>query len=418
MPEAQIFRRKAWTLLIYMAGDNDLERFGNLDIAEMDRLPSDEHLNVVVQFDSKATATYRYRFHPGGHEQVGEPLGEVNTGDPKTLTEFVAWGKTLFPAERTALVIWNHGTGPLALPPDFDYSRIRAGDTQALTRELRRTMFTTTLDRLAENRPRLRAVALDATDRDYLETQELAKALEAIPGVGARVDVIGFDACLMSAVEVAYQLRLLARVMVGSQELEPGVGWPYNDIVTALANDPDMSAEQLGKTIVTCYARSTGMKLRDTMSPYTQAALNLTLADRTFELVGDLTKALDTPDVLDNSMVRQAMRNARHGAKRFNLKRPEHARELADLADWCDILIRDTKGRAGNPFREQLRALRSHLELGVGLVAASQAHGGDDADRIHGVSIYWPAGAYLPVYDTLGFARTGWGQLANAKLAF
>ncbi len=418
MPEAQIFPRKAWTLLVYMAGDNDLERFGNLDIAEMDGLPSDQHLNVVVQFDSRATATYRYRFYPGGHAQVGEPLGEVNTGDPNTLTEFVTWGKAHFPADRTALVIWNHGTGPLSLPPDFDYSRIRSGDSQALKRELQRTMFTTTLARLAEIRPRLRAVALDATNRDYLETQELAKALEAVPGAGARVDVIGFDACLMSTVEVAYQLRQLARVMVGSQELEPGVGWPYKDIVTALASDPNMSAEQLGKTIVTCYARSTGMKLRDTMSPYTQAALNLSLADRTFELVGDLTQALNTPAVLDNGTVRQAMRNARHDAKRFNRNQPEHARELADLTDWCDIVERETKGRAGSPFREQLQALRSHLELGAGLVAASLAHCGDDADRIHGVSIYWPVESYLPVYDTLDFARTGWGQLTNAVLAF
>jgi hypothetical protein len=417
MPEVQIFPRKAWTLLVYMAGDNDLERFGGLDIAEMDGLPSDEHLNVVVQFDSRATATYRYRFYPGGHEQVGEPLGEVNTGDPKTLTEFVTWGKNHFPAERTALVIWNHGTGPLNLPPDFDYSRIRSGDTQALKTELQRTLFTTTLARLAENRPRLRAVALDATNRDYLETQELAAALEAVPGAGARVDVIGFDACLMSTVEIAYQLRLLARVMAGSQELEPGVGWPYKDIVTALANDPDMSAEQLGTTIVTCYARSTGMKLRDSMSPYTQATLNLTLADRMFELVGDLTKALNVPNVLNNSTVQQAMRNARDDAKRFNRNSPEHARELADLADWCEIVERESKGGAGSPFREQLQALRGHLSPGTGLVAASLAHGGDDADRIHGVSIYWPLETYLPIYETLDFARTGWGQLTRAILA-
>ena len=38
------------------------------------------------------------------------------------------------------------------------------------------------------------------------------------------VDLVGMDACLMTMIEVAYQLREHAQVLVGSETLEPGPG--------------------------------------------------------------------------------------------------------------------------------------------------------------------------------------------------
>jgi len=406
MSDVPIYPKKAWTMLVFMAGDNDLEAFAHLDLAEMDSLPSDEHLHVVVQFDSRAKATYRFRFFPGGHEKVGQPLGEVNTGDPASLTGFVTWGKKHFPAAQTALVIWNHGTGLRDLPPDFDYSRLRSGEAETVQALLRRTLFNPTLAKLAQTRHQLRGVAIDATDRDYLDNQELQKALSDIPGEGPRIDLLGFDACLMNVVEIGYQLRSLARFMVGSQETEPGAGWPYNQVLTALVANPDMSARQLGETVVKCYARSTGMKLRQE-SPFTQSVLDLGMVDQTFNLVRDLALALDVPFVLENSTVEQALRTASESVKRF------HDRDLADLSDWCAHLVRETKGGAGDHFRYQLLALQAHLELGAGLVIANIAHGGSDADHIHGVSIYWPQTTYSSVYDSLEFAVSGWGRFVN-----
>jgi len=42
------------------------------------------------------------------------------------------------------------------------------------------------------------------------------------------VDVYASDACLMQMAEVAYEIRSFAKVIVGSQETEPGTGYPYN----------------------------------------------------------------------------------------------------------------------------------------------------------------------------------------------
>ncbi|MBK9711942.1 MAG: hypothetical protein IPO81_11565 [Kouleothrix sp.] len=401
--------RKAWAVLVYMAGDNNLEPFAYADLAEMHRLPSDQGVHVVVQLDSRAGATERYRFFPGGHALAGEPLGEINTGDPAALTEFISWARRYFPADRTALIIWNHGTGLRDLPADFDYSALRSAETGGVKAELQHSLFGSTLKRLGQARRHLRGVAIDATDRDYLDTQELRRALADVPGDRPCVDLIGFDACLMSVIEIGYELRGLAEYMVGSQEIEPGVGWPYGDVLSALAANPAMSGAQLGEAIVRCYAESTGLKLRGAPARFTQSALDLRAVEQTYALVRDLVQGFT--GALGNTKVRSALTRPRTPVKRFA------DRDLADLLSWCDSLYLETKGRASEPFREQLLALREHLQPGHGLVLASLAHGGDDAESIHGVSIYWPKEAYSAMYNTLAFAQSGWSQLVEQALA-
>lgn len=412
MTDIPIYDKKAWTFLIFMAGDNDLESFAHLDLVELESLPSDENLHVLVQFDSRADLTYRFRFFPGGRELIGEPLLETNTGDPNTLTEFVTWGKKHFPAEQSALIIWNHGTGLRDLPANFNYSALRSNETTAIQSELQRTLFSSTLTELSKTQRRLRGVAIDATNRDYLDNQELQKALFDVPGDGPRVNIIGFDACLMNAVEISYQLRGLAQFMIGSQETEPGVGWPYQEILTALAKQPTVSAKQLANLIVDYYAQTSGNRLRGRESPYTQSVLSLDQVHQTFELIKNLSIALNNPSVLNHTKVKSALRRAREQVKRFR------DRDLVDLLDWCELMHRETKGSAGDGFREPLLALKSHLLPGEGLILKTHAHGGTDANRIHGASIYWPQNAYLQTYDMLDFAASGWGELVKGALAF
>ncbi len=68
-----------------------------------------------------------------------------------------------------------------------------------------------------------------------------------------RADLLGFDACLMSMVETAYAMRQGAKTMVGSEELEPGLGWKYDDWLTALSADPTMDPDTLGTAVVKSY---------------------------------------------------------------------------------------------------------------------------------------------------------------------
>ena len=43
--------QKKWTVMVWMAGDNDLEDFGNRDIQEMKHVVSNDNLNILIQID-------------------------------------------------------------------------------------------------------------------------------------------------------------------------------------------------------------------------------------------------------------------------------------------------------------------------------------------------------------------------------
>ena len=40
-----------------------------------------------------------------------QDLGEVNMGSPNSLENFIQWGKINYPANKYALILWDHGSG-------------------------------------------------------------------------------------------------------------------------------------------------------------------------------------------------------------------------------------------------------------------------------------------------------------------
>ena len=68
----------AWTFMVYMAGDNNLEQFGLLDLSEMKRVGSTSDVAILAQFDRMASGiTRRYHLHRETsleEDQVGPEL--------------------------------------------------------------------------------------------------------------------------------------------------------------------------------------------------------------------------------------------------------------------------------------------------------------------------------------------------------
>ncbi|MFH1735124.1 MAG: clostripain-related cysteine peptidase, partial [bacterium] len=103
-----------WTFMVYMAGDNNLDGAALRDIAEMARAGSTKDVNVLVQLDRiEDNLTRRFRITTGGgfKKDCIESFGEANTGDPQVLYDFVKWAADNYPADRYALILWNHGSG-------------------------------------------------------------------------------------------------------------------------------------------------------------------------------------------------------------------------------------------------------------------------------------------------------------------
>ena len=50
-----------WTIMVYMAGDNDLDDFGADDIREMKKAGSTDRVHILVQRDTAARGIPAYR---------------------------------------------------------------------------------------------------------------------------------------------------------------------------------------------------------------------------------------------------------------------------------------------------------------------------------------------------------------------
>lgn len=401
---------KKWTVLVWIAGDNNLEEFGLGDIREMKKVGSTADVDVVVQFDRMSDdKTRRYHLHKGTplSADLVDDLGPTNTGDPAVATGFFTWGIETHPADRYLMVLWNHGSG---IDETDIYRRARAGGLRVVrhgaagagviprsraraiaSRRYRRSLFSSTIDQAL----RRRGIAYDDTARDFLDNAELRRVLEAVSKKAGRpVDLVGFDACLMSMLELAYEHQDLALFTVGSEELEPGDGWPYDKVLAALAADPAMAAEQLGGTIVREYVRSY------TSENVTQSLLDLSQAGAVGAAVDRLARELKV--AIANTAEYAALTKALNTAQRFDTP------DFIDLHDLCGQL----ETRSGNA---EVKAAAEATQEALSRFVSAEGHEGSSVAGARGVAIYFPRGQATVVYDRLAFAKdTAWDELIVA----
>lgn len=221
-----------WTIMIYMDGDNDLESNVVDDFAEMAAVGSTDRVNVVALAD---TMTYTEGTHWYFIEQGDVPIdieggthvcdcdefggypGELNMGDRETLEYFITTAVTYAPAENYMLVLWNHGASWYGICEDWSSPLLPDGSYDRLT-----------IDEISG--------AIEA-------------AYDSVLPEGA-LKIIDFDACLMSGVEVAYEIRNLSEYMVAAITTiaRPGFQWEW--LLEDLNALPDMSPRAVGEAMV------------------------------------------------------------------------------------------------------------------------------------------------------------------------
>lgn len=223
-----------WTLLIFVNGDNDLEASALADISEMEQVGSTDAVNVLVQLDRSERHTRadgdwsgarRYLVEADSEPQsitspVLEDLGATDSGSVQTVLDFVAWGASRWPAQRYALILWDHGDG---------WSFDENGDV-ASTKGI-------SYDDGA-------GTGISVAAGDLTELVQGAAA-----HLGQPIDLLGLDACTMSQWEVAWSVGTAANTMVASEDYEDLTGWPYDDILVDLIAEPTMDAPALGAQI-------------------------------------------------------------------------------------------------------------------------------------------------------------------------
>ena len=211
---------ESWTYMLYSIADTNLEEPMLEDVAEMATVGSPIGVNTVALVDREAGHTDQPLLNLDDWEtakllyvQADEfaeiaDLGEVDMADPTTLASFIAFAVETFPADNYALTISDHGGGWTGIGPDDSSGEI-------------------------------------------LDLGELAAGLQAGLDVAGldRIQLLGFDACLMATYEVASALSPYADYLLASEELEPGHGWDYGAL-GAIEADPTIDAVGLGTAFV------------------------------------------------------------------------------------------------------------------------------------------------------------------------
>ncbi len=405
---------KKWTVMVWMAGDNNLQSAGEQDLKEMKKVGSTDNIDVVAQFDRMSSQnTRRYHVQKGTPLQDDEvqELGATNTGDPAIATDFFVWAMQNYPADHYLACLWNHGSGIdetdvrcRATAMGFEAGRkIRRG-AQALTADHARAiassryhhaLFNTTVETAIKRR----GIGYDDTARDFLDNAELKTVLRNVAtAAGRAIDVVGFDACLMNMVEIGYQLRQYAGYTIGSEQTEPGDGWPYDTVLADLDANPSMTAAQLGATVVKRYIAS-----------YSSGDITQSLLD-----LGRSKQIADAVDKLAKALIPAIKKPAGYAGVTKAAKAAQHY-EYADFEDLFDLCSELRKRVAVKAVKDAAAATIEAL-TGSSPFVAAEKHRGSGVARSHGAAIYFPTVREVTVaYNQLDFAKaTAWGDFLTA----
>lgn len=259
-----------------------------------------------------------------------------NMGKSKTLTEFLNFAEENYPADQYSLILWDHGGGPLI---GYGY---------------------------------------DEVHMDILSLKELEDALEDSPfGKDNKLEMVGFDACLMGSLESAWIFRDYAEYFVASQEVEPGWGWNYTflDDIDKCTNGADM-----GKVIIDSYFDY----CEEIFDLYPRYESEVTLSCTKLSKIDTVEEKLTSLFEVVNEKVEegkiQTASRCRRNSKVFGKIGSSSDYDLVDLVHLTDLL--------SDTYSSEAKALDKTLKDYV-------VYSRSNVDNANGVSVYHP-------YDNLG----------------
>ena len=413
---------KDWTVIIYVAADNDLNFFAWKNIKQMEQIGSNSHLNIVIQLSEwgKHKPTQRYVVEKNHLLKCKLGNKKLNSGSPNTLINFCSWAIQTYPAQNYALILWNHGTG--AIEPTF-VKNVKVSDLFTFNPsnnmlELDRTVgFFDYIDSGEKEILEHRGICFDESHRSYITNQQLDSALNTICNtyLHGKFSLIGFDACLMSMIEIAHIAKKYARVMVGSQEVELGGGWNYSNVLRPFLNHSPSQIE-LAQHTVRSYQQTYGKLTND----FTQSAIDLDrihLLEANIERVAQiLTECLV---IQKDTSIKNVLKMCRSRRLCTSFDEPTYI----DLHNFYSNVLKNLSylqfkdKEQGNLFCQELK---QKLSEGIQIIdkAVIANYAGKNLSNAKGLSIYLPEHKMHPSYLSTPFALNNhWGIFLQHYLA-
>ena len=273
--------KDTYTIMVYMCGTDLESNYGmaTADLNEMLHADISDNVNIIIEtggtkkwqntvISNKTNQIYQIK--NDGIARLQSDIGKKAMTKASTLTEFIDYCETNFPANRYALIMWDHGGGSTA---GYGYDE----------------QFPNT------------AMTLDVFNK-------------ALKDAGCVFDFIGFDACLMATLETALVAEQYADYFIASEETEPGCGWYYTNWLTKLSKNTSMDTVSIGKTIIddfTVACRQQNASNQTTLSIVDLAELAGTIPEAFNDFAASTMELIES----DNYAV---VSNARSRAKEFS----------------------------------------------------------------------------------------------------
>ncbi|MBN2495033.1 MAG: hypothetical protein JXR96_10615 [Deltaproteobacteria bacterium] len=348
-----------WAFFTFLNADNNLEDDGYDDVNEQTQAGSNAYVHIVTLLDSysRDNGDARILYIEHGRYTVEENWHEVDMSDWRTLRDFGVWAVQHYRARHYAFIMWDHGAGWKASVPKSPVLKGFSNDDHGSAGEI------------------------SISNGDY------ARAMQGIVDeLGDKMDIVGFDACLMGMWEVAEASAPFSHYLVASSETEPAAGWPYHRFLPDLVADHMMSAETLGIGIIDAY--------------YNEATSNDTLALTDLDTLDDLAAAMDVfaQALLDNPQTYATLDSIRSSTQDF------YYWEHRDLQDFAERVARSSS--LPQEIRDAADALVAQLQVSI---VYSRAHSGHPGSN--GLAIYFPSRS-----DTLDSAYRASGAVWTRTL--
>lgn len=211
-----------WLVFVFMNGVNDLGvlNFSKNDINEMEMVGSTDKVAVVVEsnkidrdsnkfasFSDGAVTYFVTKDNSNSKDIVSKVIAQTPDGDMGSYKHFaISAQKAIkrFKPDKLLVIIWNHGNGYFG-------------------------------------------ISYDDVSGNSISVPQLKSALKSISKTyGKKVDIFAMDACLMQMAEVVGELKDEAKYIVASEEMIPGAGYPYDDILNLMNKTSDIKSVARG----------------------------------------------------------------------------------------------------------------------------------------------------------------------------
>lgn len=322
-------------------------------VAQVDR-SAGHSTNAVLNLPNWATAK-RLVVQSGSFTEVAD-LGVVDTADDATLASFIQWGITTYPAQRYMLILSDHGGGWTG----FGYDETHTADPG---------------------------------NGHFMSLPKIKSGItNGLAAAGlAKFDIIGFDACLMAAYEVAVLLKGQGSLLLASEESEPGHGWDYVSL-NAAKNNPAIDAATLSRAMADGFLAQASLPAWNDAPKITLSVVDLSkvaaieagITAFTAQVAGSAQAAAVYTEV-----ARQRANSTEFGAN----PDPANAQNLIDLGDFFTNL-----GTA----RAELASTANAAKAAIAAAVLYQVRGSAQ-QKATGMAAYFPpnAAAYRTTYDAL-----------------